>query len=191
VEDAEDRTQELFAEILSRSVLEQSDPARGRFRTFLLACCRNSVANSRAHVAARKRQPSGGIISIDCAILEERLIASEQSPEEAFHAEWATSLIGSALRELERSFEERDSADWFSAIRPAITGEASAPAYEEIASACGKSVSAVKVAVTRARKQFGGLLRTEISNAVASPDMVDDELRQIVATLRAAKFSVS
>src|SRR4051812_26788366 len=44
-EDALDLTQEFFARLLERDFLAAADPARGRFRSFLLTCCKHFLAN--------------------------------------------------------------------------------------------------------------------------------------------------
>ena len=47
--DAEDLTQEFFTRLLARNDLASVDPARGKFRTFLLTVCRNFLLNRRKH----------------------------------------------------------------------------------------------------------------------------------------------
>src|SRR5262245_36662081 len=44
-EDAKDLTQEFFSRLLAKNWLAQADPARGRFRTFLLATLKHFLAN--------------------------------------------------------------------------------------------------------------------------------------------------
>src|SRR5205823_181950 len=49
----------------------------------------------------------------------------------------------------------------------------------------GLSEQAVKVAVHRLRKRYGELLRAEIAQTVATPEEVQDELRDLFAAVRA------
>src|SRR5689334_11373587 len=44
VHNAEDATQGFFAHLLKGNVLAAADPGRGRFRTYLLACCKHYLA---------------------------------------------------------------------------------------------------------------------------------------------------
>src|SRR5437764_9960498 len=44
-EEALDLTQAFFTHLLEKNVLGIADPTRGKFRTFLLACCGNFLAN--------------------------------------------------------------------------------------------------------------------------------------------------
>src|SRR5262245_22120761 len=45
VEQAKDLTQEFFARLLEKDYLRLADPARGRFRTFLLTSLKNFLTN--------------------------------------------------------------------------------------------------------------------------------------------------
>src|SRR5512142_966517 len=54
-EDAQDLTQEFFAKLLTRHWLARADPARGRFRTFLLTALEYFLANEWDKARARKR----------------------------------------------------------------------------------------------------------------------------------------
>src|SRR5262245_3552106 len=58
-EDAQDLTQAFFARLLEKQVIRQADPARGRFRAFLLTSLKNFVSNERDRERAGKR--GGGI----------------------------------------------------------------------------------------------------------------------------------
>lgn len=42
---------------------------------------------------------------------------------------------------------------------------------------------ALQVALHRLRRRFGDLLRSEIAHTVTRPEDVDDEIRQLVATI--------
>src|SRR5438132_1199138 len=52
---AEDVTQGFFARLIEKQVLEQATPARGRFRSFLLAALRNFLSNEWDQAQAQKR----------------------------------------------------------------------------------------------------------------------------------------
>ena len=53
--DAEDLTQEFFARLLEKKTLAVADPARGRFRSFLLASLKHFLANEWDKQRAQKR----------------------------------------------------------------------------------------------------------------------------------------
>jgi len=54
-EDAQDLTQAFFARVLEKHTIGHADPARGRFRSFLLASLKNFAANEHDREIARKR----------------------------------------------------------------------------------------------------------------------------------------
>src|SRR6266705_2940245 len=54
-EDAKDLLQGFLAQFLAKGRLQSVHPAKGRFRSFLLACLTNYAQNERDKVDARKR----------------------------------------------------------------------------------------------------------------------------------------
>src|SRR6516164_2087194 len=45
IHEAEDVTQGFFAHLIKSELIARADPERGRFRTYLLACCKNYLKN--------------------------------------------------------------------------------------------------------------------------------------------------
>ena len=68
------------------------------------------------------------------------------------------------------------------ALKGSLTG--SEPPRSETAKRLGLSEGALKVAVHRLRKDFRRVLRAEITETVADPSEIDDELRHLVTALR-------
>src|SRR5262249_30984392 len=64
-EDAQDLTQAFFTHLLEKNVLAAVDPSRGKFRTFLLTCCTNFLANQRDAARALKRGGGRPLLSLD------------------------------------------------------------------------------------------------------------------------------
>jgi len=64
-----------------------------------------------------------------------------------------------------------------------LTGDNAGKPYHEIATELKMSEGAVKVTVHRLRRRFGELVRGQIERTVASPDEIDDEIRQLFAAL--------
>src|SRR6516162_5454009 len=54
-DEAEDLTQAFFARLLEKDFLGSVDRQKGKFRAFLLACCKHFLANERDRRHARKR----------------------------------------------------------------------------------------------------------------------------------------
>src|SRR5947207_12728263 len=107
-DDAQDLTQEFFAQLIAKGHLRLADREKGRFRTFLLATLDHFLARewSRAH-----RQKRGGqfvFISLDQQAPEERYRlepADNDTPEKKFLRQWALTVLKQAMRGLESECE--------------------------------------------------------------------------------------
>jgi DNA-directed RNA polymerase specialized sigma24 family protein len=75
--DAEDLVQSFFKFLIQKKPLESVDPAKGRFRTFLLCVLRNFLANARDSGQAQKR--GGGQIHVSLDVLWTCFRRSRQS----------------------------------------------------------------------------------------------------------------
>ena len=77
-------------------MLRQADPARGRFRSFLLASLKNFAANEHERGLAIKR--GGGVpeLSLEFDTAEGRFQLeppSDETPERVFDRRWAVTLL--------------------------------------------------------------------------------------------------
>src|SRR5690348_7891293 len=70
--DAEDLTQEFFHRFLERNALTNVHPAGGKFRSFLLACFKNFLANERERAQAQRRGGGRALIPLDGTDAETR-----------------------------------------------------------------------------------------------------------------------
>jgi RNA polymerase sigma-70 factor (ECF subfamily) len=182
---AQDLTQELFARLLERDDLAALDPARGRFRAFLLTACRHFLANEHDRARTLKRGGGRRILALDLGDADRRYAAEpghEQTPERLFERRWALTLLDQVLRVLRQRYEAAGQADLFERLKGTLTGAADG-AYAEAAAALGMTEGAVKVAAHRLRQRYRALLRDEIAQTVADPDEVDDEVRTLFQAL--------
>jgi DNA-directed RNA polymerase specialized sigma24 family protein len=103
--EAEDVAQGFFAAALEKGWLERFDPARGRFRSYLLACLDGHVAHELRAAAALKR--GGGAVFVplettgDDGEVRERPLPDGFDPDAGFQREWARSVFARALTALE------------------------------------------------------------------------------------------
>ena len=101
-EDAQDLTQAFFTRLLDKGDVARASPARGRFRSFLLASLQNFLIKEFHRTRALKRGGGVRISSIDMTDAEERYVeepASDVSPDELFHRKWALTLLDRALNQ--------------------------------------------------------------------------------------------
>jgi RNA polymerase sigma-70 factor (ECF subfamily) len=185
--EAQDLTQELFANLLEKGVFAQADPARGRFRTFLRAVCGHFLANHRDRENAQKR--GGGhaaAIPFDLAEGEGRYSrepAHKLTPERVFDRAWALTLLGRTFDRLGDDYRAAGQQLTFEVLAPVLTDGSLAGPYAAVAMRLGTTEGAVRVAVHRMRRRYGDLLREEIAATVDDPSEVDDEIRALFAAL--------
>jgi DNA-directed RNA polymerase specialized sigma24 family protein len=177
--DAEDLTQAFFAMLLEKQVLRHADRARGRF---LLAALKNFAANVYARDTATKRGGGTRFLPLDFESAEGRFIldpSSAESPERSFDRCWALTLLERAMSRLQEESVRRNRQDHFAALKPHLTGDEPQLSYAQTAALLDTSEGAIKVAVHRLRRRFRDIVREEISQTVASPDEIEDELRYL------------
>jgi RNA polymerase sigma factor (sigma-70 family) len=181
-EDSADRVQGLFALLLEREDLARADPARGRFRAFLLTAFQHFLANERERERAQKRGGGRAPIPIDALEAERRLgrePVDTETPELAFERAWVAELLARTLDRLRAEQERIGRAALFDRLRPSLSADDDAPRFAEVARALAMSENAVKVAAHRLRKRCGELLREEVAGTLGAPAEVEEELRAL------------
>jgi RNA polymerase sigma factor (sigma-70 family) len=181
--DAQDLTQEFFARLLAGNWIAKADPARGRFRSFLLVMLKRFLAGQWERAQAQKRGAGRPHLALEDA--ESRFLGSpcHGTPEEAFDQHWALTLLDRALRDLRAEYERDGRGVVFETLKGCLTAAPDARPYADLGAALGLSEGAVKVAVHRLRERYREKLRAEIAQTVAGPSEVDAEMRHLVRVL--------
>ena len=185
-DEALDLVQEYFARLLEGSVLKAADPARGRFRTFLLTDCEHFLAKQNRRAKALKRGGDRVIASIDAVEAEGRFgrePAHDLTAERHFERTWALTLLDRVLGVLRDEYNQAARGDVFDRLKVVLSDGHAAISYAAIASEMGTTEGAVAVAVHRLRKRYGTLLHEEIAATVADPAEIEDEVRALLAAL--------
>jgi RNA polymerase sigma factor (sigma-70 family) len=186
VEDAQDLTQAFFARVLEKHALRQADPARGRFRSFLLTALKNFASNEYDRETTRKRGGGVPLVSLEFESAEGRFQMeppTHETPERIFDRRWALTLLDRVLSRLKAEMVAAGRDVQFERLKTYLTGDEPQLSYAHTATELGMSEGAVKVAVHRLRRQFRDLLRDEIAQTVSSPEEIDDELRHLWAAV--------
>jgi DNA-directed RNA polymerase specialized sigma24 family protein len=106
--DAQDLTQEFFAQLLERHSVASADPNRGRFRSFLLTAVDHFLVHEWQKVHAQKRGGGRQILSLDLALAEQRYDlepADTATPDKLFDKHWAGALLEEVLSQLEAEYQ--------------------------------------------------------------------------------------
>ena len=183
--DAQDLTQAFFARFLEKKYLAQVDPARGKFRSFLLASLKHFLANEWDRMRAQKRGGGAQVVSLDEQTAETRYVLEprdESSAEKIYERRWALTVLEEVLARLERECAAADKAEQFRHLKDYMMAESAAP-ISELARRLNMTPSAVKVAVHRLRKRYRALLREEIAQTVSHPSEIDAELRYLFSVI--------
>jgi DNA-directed RNA polymerase specialized sigma24 family protein len=187
-DDCLDLTQQYFTRLLEKGTVVAADPARGRFRTFLLTDCSFFLANSRDRAGALKRGGGRAVLSIDARDAEGRFChepAHDVTPERLFGRDWALSLLARALDRLAIGEEAGGRRALFEQLQGAITGGSHAVSYAEVAAQLAMTEAAVQQAVSRLRKRYREALRAEIVATLDDPSdlAIEAEIRDLFDAL--------
>ena len=185
-EDAKDLVQEFFAFCLQRDFFDQADPARGRFRSFLLGSLQHFLANARRAAHAQKRRPEQGFVPLRDPVTASSAgfePADRTTPEAVFHHAWVSDLIQRVLRRLERECQTTDKQAHYEILRlrlvlPALEG-AEPPPLRDLAQRFGLSEKQAANCLLTARRAYQRLLQEEIRRYANSEDEVAAEIQDL------------
>jgi RNA polymerase sigma factor (sigma-70 family) len=181
---AQDLTQEFFVRVLEGRYLDRADPAKGRFRSFLLTSLKFFVADEGDRDRALKR--GGGTVEpLEFPSGEERYQrepSHDETPERIFERRWALSVLDRVAERLRSEFVQHGHPEHFDRLKMFLLEQSGAP-YAVLAREMNTSEGALKVAIHRLRKRYRELFRQEIADTVADPADVEPELRFLAAVL--------
>lgn len=183
--DAEDHTQGFFWSLLRHCSLAPVDPARGKFRSFLLASLRHYLSDQRDRDHAMKRGGGRAIVSLDADSAEAnyaRQVSDHESPDLLFDRQWALAVLAKAQARLREECARAGKAALFDEIGPNPALERNEP-YSQIAQRHGLTENALRVAAHRLRQRYQEIVRDEVRQTVSRPEDVDDEIRHLIAVL--------
>jgi RNA polymerase sigma-70 factor (ECF subfamily) len=184
--EAADLTQEFLAEVTTPENLARADRTKGRFRTYLLGALDKHLANQWDKLNAQKRKPANGIVSIDEQDAEGQYLhepTTNETPDKLFDRIWALTVLQQAMRELERDYSKRGKADIFQQLRIFIEDDKGTISYEQAAQQCNISLSAVKTAILRLRRDYGVAIKQVLSETVSSEQDSEEELAALFGAL--------
>lgn len=187
-EDAKDVTQKFFADLLVHRNLSAVRKEKGRFRSYLLGALKHFFADEQRHVMAIKRGRGQRLISLEELSAPER---TEMQPvdsitaEQIYERQWASTLLERVLGLLKQEYIAADKGLLFDCLKQLLPDEPGSLSQADIAAQLGMTSNAVRQAFHRFRQRYQLLLREEIAHTVATPGDVEDELRHLIAVVRA------
>jgi RNA polymerase sigma-70 factor (ECF subfamily) len=192
-EAARELAQEFFARLLQRGEVGNADPARGKFRSYLLGALKHFLADQRDYERRQKRGGDTPPESLDAPLPGHDTAPGLQVPDPAaafsdplFDRQWALTVMDRALGALASEFQAAGRADHFTHLKSWLVGDASGLDQSQAAAQLGLSESAVKVAIHRLRKRFREAVQAELAQTVPASADLDEELRYLVEVLSKA-----
>jgi RNA polymerase sigma-70 factor (ECF subfamily) len=190
-EDAQDLTQAYFLRLLEKNFLDQVDPERGKFRSFLLASLKHFLANEWDRGSAVKRGGGVEFLSLEEITGVEHdyahnSLTAAATPEQLYERSWGMTVLSRATVRLESEFTAAGKSRIFEALKIFLTGDNHGVRYAQVAESIGMTEGAARVAVHRLRDRFRALLRTEIAQTLPNPAdsrSIDEELRYLLTVL--------
>jgi RNA polymerase sigma factor (sigma-70 family) len=186
-----DLTQEFFARLLKKDGFAKLDPARGRFRSYLLAAVKHFLSDMRDHDFAAKRNPGQPLESLQrdtTSTAAEIQIADPHAllPDVEFDRKWAITLLNRALTQLAEEHKAENKSQLFETLKPWLTGDIEGLSYNDAANSLQMNESTIKVSIHRLRRRFRDLVKTHIAATLPEPDLalVADEMGYLVSILR-------
>ena len=183
---AEDLAQTFFERFIEDAYPGVADPARGRFRAFLLTALKRFLINADAEANALKR---GGAVRIDASPDEQasavEWLADSDSPEREFERGWALAVLDSALRKLRAEAEQAGKGELFTVLREFLTERPDDADYARAATALNLRRNTLAVAVHRLRHRLRELVREEIAETTIANADLEAELHDLRASLPA------
>jgi RNA polymerase sigma factor (sigma-70 family) len=182
-----DLTQDYFATLLEKRFLDDVDPERGRFRSFLLATLKHHVTHVHDRERAAKRGGGRTVLSLDTAEAEQRYRmepVEATTPENVYERCWADTVVRRARERLRDEMEAAGKGATYHALEELVTFGTAARSQREIGAELGISEAAVGMALQRLRRRLGRILREQVAETVDDPEAIDGELRHLLQVLR-------
>ena len=181
---AEDLTQTFFTRFLERASYADADPARGRFRAFLLTAVKRFLINAGEEAHAVKRGGRMHFESLDQNGDGQIDIASgEETPEQVFERAWAVVVLDNAMRRLRDEAEHAGKRELFDRLRDFLTEAPDDADYARAAETFNLRRNTLAVAVHRLRHRLRKMVREELARTTTGRDELECELRELRAAL--------
>jgi RNA polymerase sigma-70 factor (ECF subfamily) len=187
-EEAKDLTQGFFALLLERRDLNQVRKEKGRLRSYLLTSLKHFLTNERNRARAIKRGEGQRWIPLDQFHDGEPAgfqSADTSTPDQIYERRWAWALMDQVMNRLGHEYQSAGKVILFERLKALLTEETDRPSQRQIADEFAMTENAVNQAFHRLRERYRQLLREEIAHTVTAPGDIEDELRHLIAVLRA------
>jgi RNA polymerase sigma-70 factor (ECF subfamily) len=174
--------------LLERKDLNTVRKEKGRLRSYLLTSVKHFLADESRHAMTVRRGKGHRLIPLG-EIREGERIDIERSDrltaDQIYERRWAFTVLEQVMAHLRDEYRSAGNVRFFDQMKKMLMDEPGRPSQAQVASEFDMTENAVKQAFYRFRQRYQTLLREEIAHTVAIPSDIEDELRHLIAVVRA------
>jgi RNA polymerase sigma-70 factor (ECF subfamily) len=174
-DDAQDLTQRFILHLIERERFAQADPARGRFRSYVLGALKYFLAHVRQEERAQKRGGGAAVIPLDEATIGEIETAktsrgrlAQANPSDR---QWALAIRHRVDDRMAAEHAAAQKSELYLMLRRHLTAEKGPGSYKEDARRLGRPLATVRSDVSRMRRHYTELLLEELRKDAPEADL--------------------
>jgi RNA polymerase sigma factor (sigma-70 family) len=184
--EAGDLTQGFFALLLERKDLNTVRKEKGRLRSYLLASVKNFLVDERRRVMAIKRGKKERLIPLKEIHERGDVERSDRlTADQIYERRWAFTVLEQVMMRLRDEYRSAGNLRFFDQMKKMLMDKPGRPSQAQVASEFDMTENAVKQVFYRFRQRYQTILREEIAHTVALPSDIEDEMRHLIAVVRA------
>jgi len=149
---------------------------------------KNFLVDEARHAMAAKRGKGQRLIPLD-EIHEREPSGIDRSEsltaDQIYERRWAFTVLEQVMARLRDEYRSAGNVRFFEQMKKMLMDEPDRPTQAQVAHEFDMTENAVKQAFYRFRQRYQTLLREEIAHTVALPGDIEDELRHLIAVVRA------
>jgi RNA polymerase sigma-70 factor (ECF subfamily) len=180
---AREMSHAFFAEMLAGGTIHTAERGRGRFRSYLLGAVKHFAAHQREAARRMKRGGGAAAVSLDDAEVAEVADVRALSPDVEFDRQWAMTVITRSMDALRAECVSEGRGAFFDIVSGILNGHASHGDQTALATECGMSFDAFRMAVSRLKKRLRQCVKSEVAGTIEDPASVQDEMETLFAAL--------
>lgn len=185
-EDAEDLLQGFFEKMLRTESLGTADQDRGRLRTFLLTSLSRFKLNFQRGEQRRHQhvRVEADLQDADAARWQLEGPSTHPTPEHDYDRLWAAELIAHTRARLLDKYAQRGRQALHDALVPLLSSTLpETGAFHDISARLGMTENALRVALSRMRKDFRDLLLEEVKRTLDTDSDARTEIQYLVGLM--------
>lgn len=181
---AKDLTQDFFAHLIEKNLLDKYRPELGRLRTFLKVSLKNFLADKERRTGAARRGGGRKLVSFDQEEVQrlDEMARGEESPDRLFDQEWAYDLLRDSVEGVRDRLKKSDKENYWKAYEMYDLESSSEqrPTYRGIAETLGVREEQVTRYISFVRKSVRQEMIQRLGDQVTSEQELHREMEELL-----------